>query len=68
MLLPCRQMKIPTQRPDTGSFLLCLVQAPPQGRTQGGEGINVHRFQAIYVDHDCLQRRSLTTTWLASRF
>ena len=31
MLLPSSPMQIPTPRPDASGFLLCLVEAPPQG-------------------------------------
>ncbi len=44
VLLPGRQMQIAAHRPYSGGFSLRLVQAPPQGRAQGGEGIDGHGF------------------------
>lgn len=46
MLLPGRQMPIPTRHPHAGGFLLRLVQASPQGWAKGGEGIDSYGFHA----------------------
>jgi hypothetical protein len=44
MLLPGRQMPIPTHHPHTGSFLLRLVEATREGRRQVREKIDAHGF------------------------
>ena len=49
MLLPGRQMQIAAHRPHAGGFLLGFVQTPPQGRTQGGQWIDMHRLHCAYL-------------------
>jgi hypothetical protein len=53
MLLPGRQMQIPTHCPHSGSFLLCLGQAPPQRRAQRDQCIDVHGFhdESLQIIH-----------------